>query len=111
MKSFVLKYPKAVYNLLNKLDMGLTSLSPKRYPLPAVKSSRRITTRLAQPGMSLRTERATESLLNVGLQDPFKEIEPQASGQDKKCQTFVIAPAHLIVPYLEQPGLLLPMPY
>lgn len=30
---------KTVYNLVNKLDRSLTSLSPKMYPLPAVKPS------------------------------------------------------------------------
>lgn len=62
MQPFILKYPKAVYNLLNKLDMGLTSLSLKRYPLPAVKPSSSISTCLAQPGMALKTERAGEAI-------------------------------------------------
>lgn len=35
MQSSILKYSKAIYNLLSKLDVGLTSLSPEVYPLPA----------------------------------------------------------------------------
>ena len=62
MQSCVLKYPKAVYNLFNKLDMGLTSLSPKSYVFPAVKLSSCVSTYLAQPGMAVKTERARENI-------------------------------------------------
>lgn len=62
MQSYVLKYPKAVYNLFNKLDMGLISLSPKSYLFPAVKPSSCISMCLVQPGMAVKTKRAREDI-------------------------------------------------
>ena len=62
MQPCVLKYPKAVYKLFNKLDTGLTSLSPKSYLFPAVKPSSCISTCLVQPGMAVKTERAREDI-------------------------------------------------
>ena len=62
MQPCVLKYPKAVYKLFNKLDTGLTSLSPKSYLFPAVKPRSWISTCLVQPGMAVKTERAREDI-------------------------------------------------
>ena len=46
--------------------------------------------------------------LTMKLQGPFKEIELEASGQDKNDQTLIIAPPNSLLmplPHFEQPGL------